>query len=392
MQKKIENLFSVIVAITPALAVYSFLPGLSLAFFLVWLCFIPLFFVCSDKNFNYDEVVFLFCICFISIISFLYHTVVGVEWFDSVLFYHNMFGIMVCLIPLCFVTKYINTKVFVNAMFFWGIVASVILIWQWLSLFFWGSFQNDVFIPGLKVNRDLETFSLFRPSAFFTEPAHFSIYMLPVFQIALSQKRIVLTCLFAISILFSGSSTGFVLMFVLLVYRLYWEGRKKWYMLFFGMAALPLIVFVANVVIPEVFLNNFDKLYAVTEGKSDNRLLGPLAYFPLLQSYEYVFGITLNQLANLMSMNGSFGYAVNYANAAIYMFISFGAFGFVTLVAYIVMKFRATQDSYAFLLIFIGIVCSDQILFNGNYFYLVVLVLMSNKINAYRKEIELKKA
>ena len=291
-----------------------------------------------------------------------------------------MYGIIICLFPLCFVSNYINTDVFLKTVLFGSVLASLILIWQWVSLLVTGSFQMNVFIPGLEIYRDIETFTKFRPSSFFTEPAHFAIYVLPAFQIALNQKKHFLTCLYAFSILCSGSATGFVLMSILMVYHLYHIGSKKWYVALLGIVALIIGIQFVYVMFPEIFLKFFDKFDAVMEGNSNSRLLGPIDYLSLLQYYEHFCGITLNQLHNLLVEDGRFTITKNYANAVIYMYISFGITGFLVLIDYIVRKFCAIKTSYGFLIIFISIVCSDQILFNGNFLYLITFVLMTDRI------------
>lgn len=381
MQNKFEIPLSIIVALFPALAVYNFILGTNLAFFLLYISLIPLLFFRKKNGFNYDEILFLFCVSLISILGCLLHLVFGAEWFDFILFTHNMYGLLICLIPLCFVTNYINTDVFARTLLLGSALASLILIWQWLSLFITGSFQMNVFIPGLEIYRDIETFTKFRPSSFFTEPAHFSIYVLPAFQIALNQKRHLLTGLYAFSILCSGSATGFVLMSILVVYHLYHIGSKKWYVALLGMVVLMLGIYFIYALLPEIFLKFFDKFESVKDGNSDSRLLGPIDYLSLLQYYEHFCGVTLNQLHNLLVMEGNFTFTKNYANAAIYMYISFGIAGFLVLVNYIVRKFRTTKTTYGFLIIFIGVICSDQILFNGIYLYLVSLVLMTDRLH-----------
>lgn len=381
MQKKIEISLSIVVSVFPALAIYYFLPGISLAFFLLWLLILPLLLINKrDVNIDLDELRFLFSVVSISIVSGLIHLALRVEWFDFTLFYHNLFAMLLCLVPLCFITNLINVDVFVKSVIVMGLIASVVLIWQWISLFYTGDFQNDLFLPWLEINRDMETFTKFRPSSFFTEPAHFAIYILPAFQMALSYKKRFLAYLFAISILFSGSSTGFILMFVLLLYHLYRVGMKKWYIALFGIIILLICGYIVYALFPEAFFSNLDKLDSVKYGNSDSRLLGPLRYMPLLHPYEHFFGITLNQLSNFLTMCGSFGSSKNYANAAIYMYISYGVTGLIALFVYVVKKFRSVKESYGFLLIFIGIVCSDQILFNGHYFYLLTFVLLTDKI------------
>ena len=334
MQKKIEIPLSVIVALFPALAVYNFISGTNLAFFLLYISLIPFLFYRKKNVINYDEIFFMFCVLLISILSCLFHLILCTEWFDFILFTHNMYGIIICLFPLCFVSNYINTDVFLKTVLFGSVLASLILIWQWVSLLVTGSFQMNVFIPGLEIYRDIETFTKFRPSSFFTEPAHFAIYVLPAFQIALNQKKHFLTCLYAFSILCSGSATGFVLMSILMVYHLYHIGSKKWYVALLGIVALIIGIQFVYVMFPEIFLKFFDKFDAVMEGNSNSRLLGPIDYLSLLQYYEHFCGITLNQLHNLLVEDGRFTITKIYANAVIYMYISFGITGFLVLIDY----------------------------------------------------------
>lgn len=383
MVKGLEVSISLIIALYPALAVYNLLPGTTLASSLLWLALIPLF-VCKIKEivYNRDEIFFFFWILLISVLSALIHLFYGTEWYDFTLFYHNLYSIILCLVPLFFITNEINIDVFVKTVFFFGVVASVVLIWQWLSLFFFGEFQKDLFIPGLEINRGLDTFSAFRPSAFFTEPAHFAIYMLPAFQIAVLYKKYILAGLFAFAILCSGSSTGFLLLFVLLMIHLYKLGSRKWYTFIVPLLLVLAAIWVVNVAFPEVFLRNFDKLGSASQGKSDLRLLGPLAYLSEFHFYEHLLGLTLNQLGNFLLMNGisTFGYA-NYANAIIYMYISFGFVGFILFGGYVLKKWKNISTTYGFLVIFLGVACSDQILFNGHYLYLLTFVLLTDKIS-----------
>lgn len=382
MLKRIEISISVITALYPALAVYLLLPGTTLASFLLWIAIIPLF-ICKNKEivYNRDEIFFFFGIILVSVLSVLVHLVLGTVWFDFTLFCHNLYSITLCLFPLCFITNEIKIKLFVKAVIFFGTIASAVLIWQWLSFFIFGSFHKDLFIPGLRISRSLNSFSAFRPSAFFTEPAHFAIYMLPAFQIALCVKKYFFASLFAFAILCSGSSTGLLLLFVLLIIYLYKLGSQKWYSFMIPLFLVFIAVLVVYFVFPEILLRNFDKLDSASQGKSDVRLLGPLAYLAEFHFYEHLWGLTLNQLRNFLLMNGisTYGYA-NYANAVIYMYISFGFIGFVLFSVYVLKKRKGITTSYGFLVIFIGVACSDQILFNGHYLYLLSFVLLTDKI------------
>ncbi|WP_049858434.1 glycosyltransferase family 4 protein [Fibrobacter succinogenes] len=383
MQNYLRIPFSATIAILPILAVYKFLPGVSLAFFLLWLCLFPLlFFSNEEKKFSWEEYVFLLNIVIISVFGAIVHLTIDNAWFDINLFFHNMFSIVLCVIPLCIVVNLIDVKVFVKTVLFFGVVVSLVLIWQWVFLFLTGSFQNDVFIPGLELNRRVETFVVYRPSSFFTEPAHFSIYVLPAFQIALLQKKYILTYLFALSILCSSSSTGFLMLGILLVYHLCKIGMSKWYLAIGVLFLIVLSIVICYFLFSDIFLVNMNKLSRISKGSSDDRLFGPLAYLSAFNAWEHMFGITLNQLGNFSIVENACGLSKNYANALIYMYISFGLFGVINFIFYIVRKWRSIKGPHVFFLIFFGIFCTDQILFNAHFFYLMCFILLSDQICA----------
>lgn len=380
MQKSLKISLSIVLALFPALAIYILWPGMSVASFLIWLCFIPLLVCNYREGFNKDETVFLFAILFISLLSALLHLLLNSEWFDFTLFYHNLYTALVHLIPLCFITKWIDEKVFVKTIIVFGTISSIVLVWQWLSLGFTGTFQNNLFLPWFVVNRDLTTLSLIRPSAFFTEPAHFSIYLLPAFQIALYRENKILMYLFAFAIFCSGSSTGFLLVIVLFGYHLFFMSEKKVQKVALRISSIALSLTIVLLVLPNFFESNLSKLEEIEQGGNTLRLLGPLEYLSFFQFYEHIVGVSLNQVGNLLNMNHFFVRGSgNYANTCIYMYISYGLLGFITFCLYVKRKFASVKQMKGFFLIFLGVICSDQILFNGNYVYLISILLIAEK-------------
>lgn len=383
MQKNTSIEISFLVALFPVLAIYYAVPGISLASFLLWLNIIIIFIARNRKiDFCQDEVKFFYGVLTISFLSAFIHLVRDVEWFDFVLFWHNLFSITLYLFPLCFVPKLIDENVFVKTVLVFGTIASLVLIWQYTMLIFTGSFQNNLFIPWLNANHDVDTLLLLRPSSFFTEPAHFSIYILPAFQVALTLEKNIFAYLFAFAILCSGSSTGFVLLGLLISYHIIRSGSKNWYKALFAILVISLAALVLFFVTPDVFTRNIDKLELVNQGRSESRLLGPLVYLGFFQFYEHFLGLTLNQLGTFSAMNNFFSYgALNYANALIYMYISYGIIGSILFLWYITKKIKQIKTSYGMIIVFLGVVCSDQILFNAHFFYLVCFVLMNDKIS-----------
>ncbi len=380
MQKSLKILLSIVLALFPALAIYILWPGMSIASFLTWVCFIPLLVYNNKDSFNKDETVFLFVILFVSLLSALLHLLLNSEWFDFTLFSHNLYAVLVHLIPLCFITNWIDEKVFVKTILIFSTLASIVLIWQWLSFLLTGGFQNNLFLPWFVVNRDITTLSMIRPSAFFTEPAHFSIYLLPAFLIALCRENKILISLLAFAIFCSGSSTGFLLVIVLFIYHLFFMSGRKMQKIVLKIIFVALGLAVILFLIPDFFENNLSKLGEVEEGGNRLRLLGPLEYISFFQFYEHVVGVSLNQIGNLLKMNRIVVLGnSNYANACIYMYISYGLIGFIAFCLYMKRKYTSVKRMKGFFVIFLGVACSDQILFNGNYVYLISILLIAEK-------------
>ena len=144
-------------------------------------------------------------------------------------------------------------------------------------------FFSNIFIPWLEVNRDIETLTENRVSAFFTEPAHLSIFLLPVFYLALNNKKFLLAVLYAAGILFSGSTTGLILLALLLLVFLGKMKIKKTTR-FIIVVLLIITFFIIFTYFPDVFFDNFDKLSS-TDSDS-KRLLGPLSYIQLFKNFQ----------------------------------------------------------------------------------------------------------
>lgn len=72
----------------------------------------------KEKKFSWEEYVFLLNIVIISVFGAIVHLTIDNAWFDINLFFHNMFSIVLCVIPLCIVVNLIDVKVFVKTVLF----------------------------------------------------------------------------------------------------------------------------------------------------------------------------------------------------------------------------------------------------------------------------------
>lgn len=382
---KASNINAIYLATVPFMDIYALPNGLQLNWLLVGLLVIFNHNHISRMSFlkkRSNEIRWFIAIMIIGLMGTLCN--IGSIFFDTTLYLHNLFSIVVFFITLVIITSNCNVDVFKKFLFVCGAVASIVCLFQRAQLLLTGSFEVDVFVPGLIVNRDLETFSTNRVSSFFTEPAHLAIYLLPIYYISLYARKIPISLLCAAGILFSGSSTGFVLLFALsFIYMLKNNRSKKQILMVTIMGIIAFIL--VNIYFPDVLLSNINKIESTNS--NDLRHLGPLSYIKYMDIGQMIFGIGLNQLTEFLKCNGVFLISqwgeeinANYANAVIYSFLSYGFLGFLSCLQYFNSTIRYNKSDLGFIVFALGILLSDQVLFNRNLLYLIVFLIYSKKI------------
>lgn len=384
MDKRIFNIMSAFMAISPAFAMYLFLPGAELAKFIALVFSLIVVFLYGVKWRLKETARFFYCVVIVTIISTLYHTMTLSYWFNTSHVINNLLSSAFTFIPIIFLSDYIKPKIFIKVGVYFGIIVSLVVIWQRVLGVITGSFPTDFFLPGFEINRDIETFSVDRPSAFFTEPAHLCIFMLPVLLTTLLYRKYLLSAFFAFAILCSGSTTGFLMIVVLLaVHMLETDSSHKMRNIIALILGAAILYYLILAFFPQIILENFDKLGGVQEGKSDIRLLGPLEYFKSFDGFEKFFGITLNLLEDFLGARLSLYDMKNFSNGALFMLLSYGYIGFICLIVFVMRLWKKCPSTKGYIVIFIGILCSDQILFNPHFMYLVLFVLSTERLYEY---------
>ena len=154
----------------------------------------------------------------------------------------------------------------------------------------------------------------------------------------------------------------------------------------FGFILGLVVVFVLiSISFPELISDNINKLSNV-DASSNVRLLGALDYLSMFNFKNTIVGLGLNQLADYLYVNGVFPEDnPNYANAFLYMLISYGLLGLITFIMYLYKLWKSNLKARGFFLILLGVIFSDQILFNQNLIYLITFILLSKDIEEYLK-------
>ena len=377
MKNKILLINSVLLAMSPMICVYKFVQGLTYDY----LFYIFLLLLCTfgglihPKRANASNLFIVVFIC--GFLSFFTNT--GSVWYSDSLYWHNLVPISISFFAIMFLLPLIKVDIFKKTLIVCGIVTSLICIIQILSVITFGFFVPAMFFPpGLEVTRALHTISMTRPCSLFTEPAHFCIFISPIAYLMLIDGKKVLGFFFIVSMICSTSTTG-LLLAGLIIFAYLHRCRKLSNMFLFGVLAIiaGIIVYAA---FPTVIQGSVDKL-TNTDADSDVRLLGPLSYMHLLSITDIIYGIGINQLETFVLKGGgklATEGSGNYANATLYVFFSYGIIGFIALFSYILKLWKRSKDK-GFLLIFLAILCSDQILFSSRFIYLMTFAYFADE-------------
>ena len=230
------------------------------------------------------------------------------------------------------------------------------------------------FIPGLTLDtpiRDVWDVSIYygRPTSFFREPAHYAIYIMPIYTLCLFRKKYLLSLIFLAGLIVSTSSTGLFGVLVVTGIYIYKEKRIpiiiKWVLAIIGVVLV--IQFIPTLNKSSVL----DKLKFVNIAEND-RVLGTLPYFKYFGLKEVFSGVGLNQLKSYMKIYSAQDIQ-NYANSLFFTFFSFGLLGGAIWTCYIVRLHRLSRFKGVFIILII-VYMSDQILFNRNLFFLLLLL------------------
>ena len=119
----------------------------------------------------------------------------------------------------------------------------------------------------------------------------------------------------------------------------------------------------------------------------------PLQHLQMFDAIQWIVGIGLNQLGEFLRSHGNYVFNkwgieenTNYANAILYMLISYGLIGFIYTFRYFVKSIKKYRCDLCFLVIILGVLASDQVWFNRNLLYILCFMIFSSEILAISKD------
>lgn len=288
-------------------------------------------------------------------------------------FNNTMYMFAAALISVYYVrTGIVERELFLKFIIAVGLVATAFILVQYIL----HQRGTDVFgfIPGLPLDTPLRdewdvSITYSRPNSIFREPAHYAIYILPIFTIVLFRRKYLLSAIFLAGILISTSSTGLFVALVVLGVFVAKENRIpiifKWILAIIGVVLL--IQFMPTISESSVI----EKLKFVNLAENI-RVFGTLEYFKYYGVKEIILGAGHNLMAAFIDAT-AFEYNQGYANALLFAFFSFGLVGGTAWTWYVIRLHRLSRFKLVYL-VFIFVLASDQILFNRNLFYLMLIL------------------
>lgn len=370
-----------LIAIFPIMSLYKFLPLISIGYF----CIILIIIIDLFKE-NFKTKINLDIIITMSFLIFINFTVGIIKYNEIQNTINNSIGMAVFMVLAsftCVSDKFDKDKLY-KALKWVSLISTLFLCYQYIGYNFLGvvikgniSFLelNDIGFGSIEYGR---------PSSFFLEPAHYAIYMAPIYAIALSKKEYIFSGIIIIGLLLSSSTTGIIIILAIPFNIFILNNNKN--------LVKKLLIIVALILLGLVILSNVSDSFFTKisiEGLRVNTRIGkPITYLLNFSFLEWFFGIGLNRLDNFLLLQG-YELATNYANSILFAIISFGLVGGSIWIIFLVNLYKKTKsklDSVYLVLIMISL--SDQILFNRNLLYLLLCVYtfsINGKKRIYRK-------
>lgn len=359
------NLRSFFLALVPVLGIYLILPGVTLDV-LILIVLLGIEMVLKRRFLvNYKTLVLFSVLFFCNVISFIFST-------TSVqsIFINNSIQMITFALLLCYYIQQPVNSVFVKTLTYVGVFASFFVYFQFVA--FWIFDQSiTLFLPldtSVENLLDLVSIGYGRPNSVFLEPAHFAIFILPLFFYSLMNKKYILSFIYFFGLLLSTSTTGFAISIFILLYHFIYQKKNIVLFLMVGVLLIPLFIY--QDIFSFIFDNNLDKLGTDSMGEND-RFLGTIPLIFRMDFFSWIFGLGYNQMSDFFMSQGVF--VNNYSNSYFMSFFSFGFIGFLALLYYLMPLFKI-NSSKGYFFIFLLILSSDQILFNRNFFYLICCI------------------
>lgn len=275
--------------------------------------------------------------------------------------------IFVFFLVLC--TKNVDEDKLYKVWSFIGIIAMIGLVYHAVCVYIFG--QSVEMIKILPISTEYSNFFnlSMRPKSFFTEPAAYVTWILPLLFMALKREKILFSTIITITILLSTSTTGIVMCFILWGYYILLSksitlSRK----IFIFIVALTVVVMVVKL---PIFTSTLEK-FEGTDFNSNIRITSGLNIYKDSPLTYQIFGIPYGS-PELYFRSGEidlslYKFNINaswlgFVNSLAYSLLMYGIFGGVLFIRLFYCIFREGGDIVPYVLI-----CAISMLGQSGYF------------------------
>jgi len=272
-----------------------------------------------------------------------------------------------------------------------GIVSIVVIFYQ--SVFIYGLHQpmKPIAILPIPSTRSFVWEAAMRPAAFFTEPAAYVSYMLPLLFLSINFKKYIFSLFIIISILLSGSSSGIIFLAIYALYSTFFmiKGVSKKFLLLIGLILVTYLFFTVGI------FDSAIKKIATTDFEHQIRVAKGFLIYYEMNLQEKLFGIVGSVghyiLANLHSFPWANIYIIDHKIHLLDYITSFSGemvkSGIFASFLYIVMFYKMFKyddiSSRGMLLLIIISTFISSFSYNSwfAYSYIMYFVMINPKIN-----------
>lgn len=351
-----------------------------------------LVFVFSKKPIRHlglRRIFFVMCVIYLmlSFLTLLLH--LGDTWYNDSALKNIVFAIPVTFIILYFYTDSFSVKTFLK----WGVIiallGTVIIIYQRFSFLLFGDYYSNFsidFIPGIEFGREESLEVQIRPCAFFSEPAHYAEFCLPILVFLLLKRKMLFAVIISFGMLISGSTIGFVGLLAAWVCSFFIDSKgslcssRNILGLVFVLVLIFFLYRTMNYYYPEIMEFQMRKMDN-TDVDDTARMLGSLPILKHFDTLEWVFGIGIgNKDAYIQAFNINVAVANgekdNFTNTFFSLLVFFGIVGFVVFFIFMCKLYakccKGSQVTYIFIMLLLFF--SSNFIFAGNLLYYVFFV------------------
>jgi len=361
----------VLISLFPILALYDCLPAISIGQLILLIMII----IRILKHKLYSKINFK--ILTVMLMLMIINLFVGISRYpDLTNTINNTVAMLIFTFLACFIcsSSYLDKEKLYKIAKLIGIVTTLFLFYQFISYYFFDTVvKGDIKFLN-PIEKEFISIEYGRPTSFFFEPAHYAIYVAPIYAVSLVKRETFFSLLLLLGMILSTSSTGLVIALAIPI-LIFFNPSKNTF-------AKRLIILITIIIISMVLAYTFNfsatpfEKISIANLRENVRVFGTIDYFNFFDTKEWLFGVGINRLKEFILINHGL-HVANYANSYLFSIFSFGLIGGVIWILYNIALYKNVLLEYKslyYILIMISI--SDQILFNRNLFYLLIWIHM----------------